>query len=89
MKHLNIIVEGQVQGVFFRQYTYQKAKELGIQGFVRNEPDSTVYIEAEGDNEALDQLIEWCKTGSPSAQVTNVSIKQDDMKDFKDFNISY
>jgi acylphosphatase len=55
-KHFNIRISGRVQGVFFRASTKAKAEELGISGFVQNEPDGSVYIEAEGE-EATDGKI--------------------------------
>ncbi|HNU41845.1 MAG TPA: acylphosphatase, partial [Cyclobacteriaceae bacterium] len=49
--HINILVTGTVQGVYYRASTKQKADELGIKGFVRNQPDGSVYIEAEAPAE--------------------------------------
>ena len=48
IKHFDITVQGKVQGVWFRDSTMKEAKRLGINGFVRNEPDGSVYVEAEG-----------------------------------------
>jgi len=53
MRHLNIRVSGKVQGVFFRASTKEQADQLGVKGFVRNEPNGDVYIEVEGDEEKL------------------------------------
>lgn len=84
-EHLNIRVYGQVQGVFFRQSSIDKAKQLGITGFARNEPDGTVYIEAEGSEEALEQFQNWCREGSSSARVDDVSVWGGEVKDYEDF----
>lgn len=89
MKHLNIVVKGKVQGVFYRDSTRQKARELGIKGFVKNKPDGTVYIEAEGDDKELDELIQWCKTGSPRANVSDVSVKEGNVTGYDAFNVTY
>ena len=86
-KHYNIKVTGRVQGVWFRQYTLEKAKELGLLGFVRNESDGSVYIEAEGEPVKLDALIIWLYTGSPMSKVMDVNVSQGVLKDFKDFKI--
>ena len=53
MVHINIHITGRVQGVNFRTYTKEKAEELGILGFVRNETDGSVYLEAEGDRKSV------------------------------------
>jgi acylphosphatase len=74
-KHFNIKISGRVQGVFFRASTKAKAEELGISGYVQNESDGTVYVEAEGDEEILDQFIRWCKRGPELAQVTSCTIE--------------
>ena len=85
MKHWNIRVRGKVQGVFFRASTQKKAQELGLQGFVRNEPDGSVYIEAEGDAQALEQLTAWCKTGPERARVEHVETREGTWQEFQGF----
>ncbi len=76
MKRLKITVKGRVQGVFFRDSTRNKASELGICGFVRNQPDGAVYIEAEGDDEPLEQFTQWCREGPPWARVEEVAVNE-------------
>ncbi|MCB0489004.1 MAG: acylphosphatase [Cyclobacteriaceae bacterium] len=85
--HLSIRVSGKVQGVFYRASTRDKARSLGICGFVKNETDGSVYIEAEGDKEKLDQLVAWCKQGPPNAQVENVETTEGKLKNFDQFDI--
>lgn len=53
-----------VQGVSFRYYSRRKARELNLSGFVKNKPDGTVKIVAEGEEKDLKELIEWCQNGS-------------------------
>lgn len=65
-------IYGEVQGVFFRESSVQKAKELGLVGFIRNEPDETVGIIAEGEEGKLKELIVWCKEGPKYANVDKV-----------------
>ena len=65
-------VFGKVQGVGFRYYTHKKANELDLKGFVRNKPDGSVYVEAEGDDEKLQEFINWCEEGPAWARVTKV-----------------
>jgi acylphosphatase len=83
VKHFNITVSGKVQGVYFRVYTEKKANELGLSGFVQNEKNGDVYIEAEGSEEKLSQLKEWCKTGSPGAEVKKVEVSEGEIKNFR------
>ncbi len=86
-KHFNIRVSGSVQGVFFRASTKTNADHLGIHGFVRNEPDGSVYIEAEGVEEKLTEFISWCKQGPKSAVVEKVDVKEAGAKNFTSFEI--
>lgn len=72
MQRVNIIVHGRVQGVFYRDSTRRKAMELGLAGFVRNRPDGTVEIVAQGAPEALDDLIRWARQGPSAAVVSNL-----------------
>ena len=90
MKHVNIRIEGKVQGVFFRWSAKNKADELGIRGFVRNEPDGCVSIEAESDNDIqLSQFIEWCHEGPQYAHVADVETSEGAVQDFSSFRISH
>lgn len=74
MKRVAIRITGKVQGVFYRQSTREKAEELGLTGFVRNEPDGSVYAEAQGPEEQLERLISWCRRGPSRAVVTGVQV---------------
>ena len=76
MKRLRIHVTGKVQGVFYRASTQAKAKELGLNGWVQNEKDGSVLIEAEGQDQKLDKLVEWCQQGPGAAQVNNVTAEE-------------
>lgn len=72
----NITVKGKVQGVWFRKYTQEKAANLCINGFVMNQANGNVYIEAIGKKAFLDDLIHWLKTkGSPNSVVTEVAFE--------------
>ncbi|HEX5171359.1 MAG TPA: acylphosphatase [Cyclobacteriaceae bacterium] len=87
MKHVAIQVEGKVQGVFFRASTKDKADALGIKGFVRNEWDGSVYIEAEGEEDSLNQFISWCRQGPSRASVKEVIIREGPPKKFSGFEV--
>lgn len=86
IKHLNIKIYGQVQGVFFRISAKQEAEKLGIVGFAKNEPDGTVHIEAEGEKENLDKFLEWCKDGPDAAKVKKLIVTEGLIKNFSDFS---
>lgn len=88
-KHINILISGTVQGVFFRAHASKKADELGVTGFVMNQRGGRVYIEAEGEPEALEKLILWCKSGPDSAEVSKIEIKEDKLVNFAGFKIKY
>jgi acylphosphatase len=70
----HIVVKGKVQGVFFRKHTKQKAEALNITGWVRNTDSGHVEILAQGTEDAITQFIQWCKEGSPKAEVSNVDV---------------
>jgi acylphosphatase len=69
---LHAIVHGRVQGVFFRDSTRREATGLGLGGWVRNLPDGTVEVYAEGDRAGLDRLHAWLYRGPEAARVTRV-----------------
>jgi len=87
MQTLKIRVEGQVQGVFFRQSTQEKAGRLGIKGTVKNCVDDSVEIIATGTKEQLDSLVEWCWHGPPKATVINVTTQELSLQQFYNFSI--
>ena len=76
-----------MQGVYYRASAKAKAGELHITGFAQNKPDGSVYIEAEGNQDQLDALIAWCKTGPARAVVTEVVTTPGEWKGFTTFDI--
>lgn len=68
------VVRGQVQGVFFRDTCRRLAQEAGVAGSVRNEPNGTVLAVFEGDPHAVRRMVDWCRTGPPSAHVEGVDV---------------
>ncbi len=69
-------ITGLVQGVFYRQSTYQKAQELNLSGFVINEEDGKVYIEVQGSLYHIHLLFDWCLEGPSRAQVENIKVEE-------------
>jgi acylphosphatase len=87
LQTISIIVSGKVKGVYFRHSTREKAIALGITGFVKNLPDRSVYIIATGIKEQLDELVAWCRSGPPKAQVSDVHVQPETLQPFDRFNI--
>lgn len=85
--HLNIKITGKVQGVTFRETTKYVADQSGIKGFIRNEPDGSVYLEAEGEQWELDSFLEWCNDGPDRAKVESCTREEAELKNFMDFVI--
>jgi len=75
VKRLNLKIHGRVLGVFFRQTTETKARGLGLVGWVKNAPDGTVEVVAEGEEGALKKLLEFCEKGTEFSSVTKVEEK--------------
>lgn len=86
-KHLDILVSGKVQGVYFRLTTKAVADQLGVKGTAVNQPDGSVAIEAEGDRFALEEFLEWCREGPEKAIVEKVAANEGEMKNYRNFEV--
>ncbi|MEQ6167259.1 acylphosphatase [Ekhidna sp. MALMAid0563] len=84
-----IKVAGRVQGVFFRASTKEKADELGIRGWVRNESDGSVLIEAEGETSKLNEFKQWCTIGPSAAVVESIAVEEIPVSKHAYFEIAY
>ena len=87
IKHLDIIVKGQVQGVGFRVAAKAVADQLGVKGIIRNQRDGSVALEAEGDSTMLDMFLDFCNEGSDIAHVSSVDVKDGEMKNYRNFEV--
>lgn len=87
--HYNILVKGKVQGVWFRKYTKHKADDLQLTGIVKNNPDKSVYIEIEGDENKIREFIDWLYKGSPLSKVSLVEFTKGELCDYKAFEIRF
>ncbi|MBN2658022.1 MAG: acylphosphatase [Spirochaetales bacterium] len=76
MKSGIAVVRGRVQGVGFRYSALNKARALGLRGWVRNEMDGSVSARFEGDENSFDSYLEWLRTGPPSASVSSVDFRE-------------
>jgi acylphosphatase len=72
MASFTATVRGRVQGVFFRGFVQRNARRLGISGYVRNLPDGSVEVQAEGERARLKELEEHLRTGPPASSVREV-----------------
>ena len=73
---VEVTVSGEVQGVSFRAYAAQEAVRLELAGWVRNEADGSVRAHYEGADDAVEEMLAWCRTGSPSAEVHRVEVDE-------------
>lgn len=84
----HVVVSGRVQGVSFRWYMQQKAHELGLSGWVRNLWDGRVEAVIEGEEIAVHQILRWCRSGPPMAQVDDVQVTRESPRgDLSGFHI--
>lgn len=88
MKHLSLTAFGKVQGVFFRAAIQEQARNLQLTGFTRNNPDGSVTVEAEGEPETLQKLLDWVKKGTATARVDRTEfLFHDQLQNFSNFEI--
>jgi acylphosphatase len=88
LKQVSLVVRGRVQGVFFRATAQREAKRLGLTGWVRNRPDGSVELAAEGEEEALKELVAWAHEGPDAARVEHVDLQwRGHSGEFSDFRV--
>jgi acylphosphatase len=90
MTRAHVFFSGRVQGVFFRAFTREKAREIGVKGWVRNLPDGRVEALFEGDKTAIHRLLGTLKTGPSYSRTEDVSVKYETYKnEFSDFQVKH
>jgi acylphosphatase len=82
-------ITGRVQGVFFRAWTQEQADGLGVTGWVRNCPDGRVDAHIEGEQAAVEAMIEHLRRGPPTARVENVKLWDVEPCDFEGFEVRH
>ena len=87
MKCVHLIISGRVQGVFFRANVRNKANELGLKGYAKNLADGNVEVAAEGDEEKINELIEFIKKGPGIAKATDIRMRHKEPENFKSFEV--
>jgi acylphosphatase len=86
----HVIVSGRVQGVFFRSVTQREAEARDVKGWVRNLPKGSVEAVFEGEEEAVNAMVEFCRRGPSRARITNVDLVWEDFKgEFGSFEVRY
>lgn len=89
LKQVQLFVRGRVQGVFFRASTQREAKRLGLTGWVRNRPDGSVEVLAEGEEDNIKELVAWANRGPSASRVERVDVRwRGFCGDFFDFRIT-
>ena len=84
---VRVLIFGRVQGVGYRASTVQKARQLGLQGWVRNRADGSVEAIFEGEKTAVKRMIQWCHGGSTAASVDEVKVEPTERKGLQGFTI--
>ena len=85
----HVSVTGRVQGVFFRAWMREQAAELGVTGWVRNCPDGRVDSHVEGEQTAVEQIVERLRRGPPAARVEDVRLWDVEVCDFDGFEVRH
>ncbi|MDY7035695.1 MAG: acylphosphatase [Thermodesulfobacteriota bacterium] len=92
MAHIRVrlIIEGRVQGVWFRDSTRRKARGIEVYGWVKNRHDGSVEVLAEGPEDRVKKLVNWCHQGPPAARVSRVKQYSEECQgDFNSFDIVF
>jgi acylphosphatase len=74
----HVIVSGRVQGVFFRETIRHLAEQEGVAGWIRNRADGTVEAVFEGEPEAVERLVDACRSGPPMAEVADIQVSDEE-----------
>ncbi|HXG51253.1 MAG TPA: acylphosphatase [candidate division Zixibacteria bacterium] len=88
LARVHLRITGRVQGVFFRASAQREAERRAVTGWVRNRPDGSVEIVAEGERARLDEFISWCRQGPPGARVDGVTVEWETFRgEFRSFRV--
>lgn len=89
MRRVRVVVSGRVQGVFYRAYCAERARELGLGGFVRNLRDGRVEAAFEGPEEDVDAMLAWCREGTPWSRVDHLEVIEDEPIGEREFRVRH
>lgn len=82
-----VVAHGTVQGVFFRDTTRRRAESTGVAGWVSNRPDGAVEAVFEGEPEAVDSMVEFCRRGPGRAEVDRLEVFEEEPEGARGFQI--
>jgi acylphosphatase len=88
-KHYVILLKGRVQGVGYRAFARETAHRYQVTGYVKNKPDGSVLVEAEGSPDMLDLFVQACKKGPGWANVNDINVSSSPVQGYSDFRIKY
>jgi acylphosphatase len=86
-KRISLLITGKVQGVGYRYSVKLKAESMAIRGYVRNQPDGSVFVTVQGENTAVENFVKWCYKGPSAALVRGVEKIPGSIEDFSEFKI--
>lgn len=86
-KRFELKIYGNVQDVNFRHHARQQAVRLNLTGWVRNQPDGSVYIEIEGEEKNLRKFLDWCRQGPSFAKVRKLKMEEGPLVNYQTFEI--
>jgi acylphosphatase len=86
---VHVEVSGRVQGVFYRATCAERARELGLGGWVRNGSHGGVEAEFEGDDKDVEAIVEWCRIGPPMARVDSVQVREEPPSGERQFRVTH
>jgi acylphosphatase len=90
MARAHVYIRGRVQGVFFRASTRDKARAFGVNGWVKNCLDGRVEAAFEGEKDAIDAMVRWCRKGPNGAFVEHIDVCWEEYTgEFEEFSVVY
>jgi acylphosphatase len=89
VRTVRVAVTGRVQGVFFRASCAERARELGLAGWVRNVPGGGLEAVFHGPEAAVDEIVAWCRDGPPMARVDRVEVRDEPPYDGSGFRVAH
>lgn len=87
MKRVHVLISGKVQGVGFRASTRRRAKNLELAGWVKNTDDGEVEAVFEGEDNNVEEMLDWCRKGPSIARVTDVEVEEQEPEILEEFKL--
>ncbi|MCK4677721.1 MAG: acylphosphatase [Bacteroidales bacterium] len=87
MKSLNIIISGKLNKVGFRYFIKQRAAKFNITGSVRYKTPNSIFVEACGNSDELDEFLKYCQLGVPFSEIEKIEVSETQLKDYQTFEV--